>query len=67
MLFVRNGKAVSGEGPSLRQRLVDLLAAHPILATVVVGLFFAACFALLFWYVVFSGLSSSAEFIYSTF
>lgn len=62
-----NGKTVLEEGLRLRQWLVDRLEAHPILATVAVGSLFAACFAFLFWYVVFSGLSSSAEFIYSTF
>lgn len=43
------------------------LAGHAVATFAVVALLFFVCLALLFWYLVFSGLSSSAEFIYSNF
>lgn len=40
---------------------------HEALAFVVIALAVVACFALTIWFVVFSGLASSAELIYSQF
>lgn len=40
---------------------------HPIIAIIIVALFVCACLLVLFWFVVFSGLSSSADFIYNHF
>ena len=40
---------------------------HPVWATLVFAAFVCVCLLVLFWFVVFSGLSSSADFIYAQF
>lgn len=40
---------------------------HPAIATLVGAMLVCACLLVLFWFVVFSGLSSSADFIYNHF
>lgn len=40
---------------------------HPVWATLTLAAFVCACLLVLFWFVVFSGLSSSADFIYAQF
>ncbi|MDD6651548.1 MAG: hypothetical protein PUE49_05040 [Eggerthellales bacterium] len=52
---------------SLRDKAWELLQAHPALTLVLLALVVAGTLALTFWFVVFSGLASSADFIYSQF
>lgn len=40
---------------------------HPVFATLVLAMFVCGCLLVLFWFVVFSGLSQTADFIYAKF
>ena len=55
------------ESPEIETALDSFIDRHPILATIVLAAFVCACLLVLFWFVVFSGLSGSADFIYAQF
>lgn len=50
--------------PSAIAAFID---AHPILAMLVFACLVCCCLLVLFWFVVFSGLSSTADFVYNHF
>lgn len=47
--------------------ITHLIDRHPVIATLIGAVLVCACLLVLFWFVVFSGLSSSADFIYNNF
>lgn len=51
----------------LTTRMSAALVAHPVAAGALCVLFMAATIALIIWFTLFSGLSASADFIYSKF
>lgn len=59
------GKA--SKGASLRERFSGYFAAHGFAAVVCIAVLVFAGLGLTFWFVVFSGLAQSADFIYSQF
>lgn len=65
----RQGKALGAHSKqtTLMQRCANWAFCHKLAAGVGVGAIALAIFCLIFWFSVFSGLSSSADFIYSTF
>ncbi len=68
----RSGAASSkrgskGKAPSLRERLSAWSAEHGFLTGAGVAIVVAAALGLTLWFTVFSGLSGSADFVYSQF
>lgn len=53
--------------PTLMQRCANWVYDHKIVGGVGIGVIALAIFCLIFWFSIFSGLSSSADFIYSKF
>lgn len=51
----------------MKARATAFLVAHPILTTIGLTVFVFLALVALLWYTVFSGLASSADFIYSNF
>lgn len=51
----------------LEERVNKILDQHSVLSLTVIVLIVLACLVLLFWFVVFSGLSFTADFIYAGF
>lgn len=49
------------------QRCADWVYDHKVIAGAGIGVIALAIFGLIFWFSIFSGLSSSADFIYSKF
>lgn len=52
---------------TLMQKCANWVYAHKVLSAIGVGIIALAIFCLIFWFSIFSGLSSSADFIYSKF
>lgn len=52
---------------SLRERMGEWTSRHGILTGIGIAVIVAAALSLTLWFVVFSGLSSSADFVYSQF
>lgn len=52
---------------TFEERVNKILDQHSVLSLVIVALVVLACLVLLFWFIVFSGLSSTADFIYAGF
>lgn len=50
-----------------KEALATFMEAHPGVAAILLGILVCACLCLLVWFIAFSGLSSSADFIYSHF
>ena len=57
----------SAKKPPLRQRISAWMARHGLATGIGIAVIVAAALALTLWFVVFSGLSSSADFVYSQF
>lgn len=55
------------ERAPLKECIPDFIERHQLLGGAVVALLVAGVFGATFWFTVFSGLSSSADFIYSQF
>lgn len=55
------------EPQSIKLKLAKTFSDHPFLLGTTCAFTVIACACLLFWYIAFSGISSSAEFIYSNF
>lgn len=51
----------------VKEFVASFIESHPVIAMLVLAAFVCACLLVLFWFVVFSGLSSSADFIYAQF
>lgn len=49
------------------ERLRNMAARHPWRSLIVLVAIVLGCFVLMFWFVVFSGLSSTADFVYAGF
>lgn len=63
---VKTEKSSKSKEP-IKARATAFLVAHPILTTVGLTVFVFVALVALLWYTVFSGLASSADFIYSNF
>lgn len=63
----KRGSGSKGKAPSLRERLSAWSAEHGFLTGVGVAIVVAAALGLTLWFTVFSGLSGSADFVYSQF
>lgn len=59
--------AGSKSNVSLKARATDFLLRHPIFTTIFLTGFIFVSLVVLVWYTVFSGIASSADFIYSNF
>lgn len=59
-------KSSKSKGP-IKARATAFLVAHPVLTTIGLSVFVFLALSALLWYTVFSGLASSADFIYSNF
>lgn len=53
--------------PALMERCAGWVYAHKVVSGIGIGVIALAVFCLIFWFSIFSGLSSSADFIYSKF
>ena len=57
----------TGQGPSFADRVEAFGQAHGVVAGIVACAFVFGVLALVFWFTLFSGISSSADFIYAQF
>lgn len=55
------------EPQGIKLKFAKAFSEHPFLLGATCAFAVIACVCLLFWYIAFSGISSSAEFIYSNF
>lgn len=51
----------------IKDKLAAFIDQHPVIAMLGLALFVCVCLLVLFWFVVFSGISSTADFIYAQF
>lgn len=57
----------TSKGSGAKGRLAALFTGHPVAAGAGAALLAFGCLVLILWFTVFSGLSSSAEFVYNQF